>query len=79
MERVEPKAGELLLVSTNEHNYIDRNRRLPGYAASSLEAAASYLASGPIFRAHEHGVLGLTVKLERGFPALGGSLQVPLG
>jgi IMP cyclohydrolase len=75
VERVDPKPGELLLVSTNEHNHIDRNRRFSGYAAGSLEAAASYLESGPIFRQHEHGVLGLTLKVERGFPAQGRSLQ----
>jgi IMP cyclohydrolase len=75
VERVDPKPGELLLVSTNEHNHIDRNRRFSGYAAGSLEAAASYLESGPIFRSHEHGVLGLTLKVEPGFPAAGRSLQ----
>jgi IMP cyclohydrolase len=75
VERVEPRPGELLLVSTNEHNHIDRNRRLPGYAAGSLDAAATYLESGSIFRQHEHGVLGLTLALERGFPAEGRSLQ----
>ncbi|HTV19201.1 MAG TPA: IMP cyclohydrolase [Polyangiaceae bacterium] len=76
IEKVEPAAGELLLVSTNEYNYLDRNRRLTGYAAPSFDAAVSYLESGAIFRSHEHGVLGLTVKLERGFPAAGRSLQV---
>jgi len=75
VEKVELEAGELVLVSTNEYNHIDRNRRLPGYAAASLDAAAGYLESGPIFRSHEHGVLGLTVKLEPGFPALGRTLQ----
>src|SRR5690606_27119561 len=63
VERVDPKPGELLLVSTNELDYIDRNRRLSGYAAASLDAAADYLESGALFRPHEHGVLGLTVKL----------------
>jgi len=75
VEKVELEAGELVLVSTNEYNHIDRNRRLPGYAAASLDAAAGYLESGAIFRSHEHGVLGLTVKLEPGFPALGRTLQ----
>lgn len=75
VEKVELEAGELILVSTNEYNHIDRNRRLPGYAAASLDAAAGYLESGAIFRSHEHGVLGLTVKLEPGFPALGRTLQ----
>lgn len=75
VERVDPRAGELLLVSTNEHNHLDRNRRFSGYAAASLEAAMSYLESGSIFRQHEHGVLGLTLKLERGFPALGRTLH----
>jgi IMP cyclohydrolase len=75
VERVDPKSGELLLISTNEFAHIDRNRRLAGYAAESLDAAASYLESGSIFRQHEHGVLGLTLKLERGFPARACSLQ----
>lgn len=74
VEKVEPKAGELLLVSTNEYNYIDRNRRFSGYAAASLDLAMGYLESGPIFRQHEHGVLGLTLKLEPGFPAEGRAL-----
>jgi IMP cyclohydrolase len=75
VEKVEPNAGELLLVSTNEYNSIDRNRRFSGYAAASLDRAMSYLESGPIFRQHEHGVLGLTLKLEPGFPAVGRALE----
>lgn len=79
VEKVAPEPGELILLSTNEYNYIDRKRRFPGYEAASLDAAVSYLESGSIFRQHEHGVLGLTLKLERGFPAKGRSLSAATG
>jgi IMP cyclohydrolase len=79
VDTVEPKPGELMLVSTNEFNFLDRQRRFSGYAAASLDGAMSYLESGPIFRQHEHGVLGLTLKLEPGFPAEGRALHTPAG
>jgi IMP cyclohydrolase len=74
VEKLDLQPGELLLVSTNEYNAIDRNRRFTGYAAESLQAATTYLESGAIFRSHEHGVLGLTLKVEPGFPAEGRTL-----
>lgn len=74
VEPVELNAGELALLSTNEYAFIDRHRKLSGYTPASLGAAMDELEAGAAFRQHEHGVLGLTLALQPGFPAEGRTL-----
>jgi IMP cyclohydrolase len=63
IEEVELANNQLALLSTNEYDFIDRRRLFGDFDVSSLEDAVEYLAAGPIFRQHEHGVLGLAVEL----------------
>jgi IMP cyclohydrolase len=76
VEKLVLRPGEVALLSTNEHNYIERKPVFTGYAVSSLGAAMQYLVEGEPFKAHEHGVLGLTVEVQNGFAVEGRSLAL---
>lgn len=69
VDTVKLARNQLALLSTNEYNCIDRQLRFSGYEAFSLDEAAEYLVNGAVFREHEHGVLGLTLALQKGFPS----------
>ncbi|MEO8180698.1 MAG: IMP cyclohydrolase [Deltaproteobacteria bacterium] len=77
VEKLVLRPGDLALLSTNEHNYIERRPAFTGYAVSSLGAAMQYLVDGEPFKNHEHGVLGLTVEVQNGFAVESRSLSQP--
>lgn len=73
--KIELQAGETAMIATNSIEFEEAFTPQTGFDAANTDEAFSILKGQNVFLEHEHGVLGVATKLEKGFNVVSGKFE----